>query len=287
VILIDFNAICIAAAATQRDINGKDMIRHIILNGLRMHNVANRKKYGEMVICCDSKSWRKDYFPYYKANRKKSRDKSADEKQYWETVFETINEVIDDLRNFFPYKVIKVDGAEADDIIGTLARQTQEFGHFEDVLIISGDKDFAQLQKYDNVKQYSPIQKKFIVEKNPRKFLAEHILKGDKGDGVPNVKSADNVLAEGGRQTPVSKKFIDSIIDADWPEDSTAWNTEIERNFQRNKKLIDLDETPEAIVNQILEQYNTQNKQENRSKVLPYLINKKHNMLIECVDEFL
>ena len=285
--MIDFNAICIAAAATQRDINGKDMIRHIILNGLRMHNVANRKKYGEMVICCDSKSWRKDYFPYYKANRKKSRDKSADEKQYWETVFETINEVIDDLRNFFPYKVIKVDGAEADDIIGTLARQTQEFGHFEDVLIISGDKDFAQLQKYDNVKQYSPIQKKFIVEKNPRKFLAEHILKGDKGDGVPNVKSADNVLAEGGRQTPVSKKFIDSIIDADWPEDSTAWNTEIERNFQRNKKLIDLDETPEAIVNQILEQYNTQNKQENRSKVLPYLINKKHNMLIECVDEFL
>ena len=140
---------------------------------------------------------------------------------------------------------------------------------------------------FENVKQYSPIQKKFIVEKNPRKFLQEHILKGDKGDGVPNIKSGDDVLVTGGRQVPVSAKFVSSVLDADCPQDSTVWNADLERNYQRNKKLIDLTETPEAIQNEILSQYNSQDVSGNRSKVLPYLINKRHNMLIECVEEFI
>lgn len=51
---------------------------------------------------------------------------------------------------------------EADDIINSLVEYTQEFGNYEKVMIISGDKDFAQLQKYSNVDQYSPITKSLL-----------------------------------------------------------------------------------------------------------------------------
>ena len=284
-ILIDYSAISIAAAHAQR-IEEPDLIRHSILNSIRLYNKKYRDQYGEVVICCDSGSWRRKYYPEYKANRRKAKDDNDASKDHWKQIFEAVNNTLDGLRDSFPYKIVKVEDAEADDIIGTLCEHTQEFGKHEDVMIISGDKDFGQLQKWNNIKQYSPITKKMIEVKNPRSFLIEHIMKGDSSDGVPNVLSDDDTfVTEGKRQTPVRKKLIESIMDAPEPSASESWNADLARNWARNEKLIDLDKTPEDIKESIINTFE-QAKPAPKMKVLNFLIKNKHKLLIECVEEF-
>ena len=101
-----------------------DMVRHMILNSLRMYRERFHDEYGEMVICYDSKHyWRRDYFPQYKMNRKKVRDDSSHD---WDNIFECLNAIKEELTEFFPYKVVEVYGAEADDIIGVLCTGGQE-----------------------------------------------------------------------------------------------------------------------------------------------------------------
>jgi len=212
----------------------------------------------------------------------KSRDASSFD---WDAAFEILNEVREELRNNFPYKLIQINGCEADDIIGTLAYNTQEFGQFENVVIISNDHDFAQLQVMDNVKQFGPLQKKFIVEKNPKLKLLTHIFKGDAGDGVPNVLSGDNVFVEGTRQTPVSQKKLDAMI-KDLDDGELLYAASWYRNYQRNQRLVDLKYTPDHLRKEILTAFEKEPIGKG-SLVLPYLINKKCKMLIECASEFM
>lgn len=277
-ILIDYNAIAISNVVAMKMEVEEDMVRHMILNSIRMHRVKNKAKYGEIVICCDGfKNWRKDAFPPYKHKRKDARKES---KMDWKELFRITNMVQQEIKDNFPYKVVDVAECEADDVIGVLVEQTQEFGQHEEVMIISGDKDFAQLQKYENVAQYSPVQKKFIKTDTPRKQLMELILKGDTSDGVPNVLSGDNVFVEGVRQTPLRQNKIDQLIN-----DPKSMGEEIYRNYLRNKKLIDLAETPESVRKEIIYNYNNQ-KVSDRGKVFPYLVDKRCRMLLESVEEF-
>ena len=279
-IIVDFNGIAVGNIITQRlDIN-EDLIRHMILNTLRMYNKKFRDKYGQMVIACDSSSWRKEYYPQYKYKRKESREESTMD---WNEVFNIINTVREEIRANMPYKVIQVDGAEADDIIGALALETQEFGKMEDVMIVSADKDFIQLQKFENVRQYSPMTKKFIEDKNPRLYLFEHICKGDSGDGIPNCLSGDNTFVDGVRQSPMTQKKIATYLSAEDLE--SVMGEEVYRNFVRNKKLIDLEEMPAALRENIINTYDT-TKAAHKMKVLNYLIKKRCKMLIESVEEF-
>ena len=279
-IIVDFNGIAVGNIITQRlDIN-EDLIRHMILNTLRMYNKKFRDKYGQMVIACDSSSWRKEYYPQYKYKRKESREESTMD---WNEVFNIINTVREEIRANMPYKVIQVDGAEADDIIGALALETQEFGKMEDVMIVSADKDFIQLQKFENVRQYSPMTKKFIEDKNPRLYLFEHICKGDSGDGIPNCLSGDNTFVDGIRQSPMTQKKIATYLSAEDLE--SVMGEEVYRNFVRNKKLIDLEEMPTALRENIINTYDT-TKAAHKMKVLNYLIKKRCKMLIESVEEF-
>lgn len=277
-ILIDYNAIAISNVVAMKMEVEEDMVRHMILNSIRMHRVKNKAKYGEIVICCDGfKNWRKDAFPPYKHKRKDARKES---KMDWKELFRITNLVQQEIKDNFPYKVVDVAECEADDVIGVLVEQTQEFGNHEEVMIISGDKDFAQLQKYDNVAQYSPVQKKFIKTDAPRKQLMELILKGDTSDGVPNVLSGDNVFIEGVRQTPLRQNKIDQLIN-----DPKSMGEEIYRNYLRNKKLIDLSETPDSVRKEIIYNYNNQEVSD-RGKVFPYLVDKRCRMLLESVEEF-
>ena len=277
-ILIDYNAIAISNVVAMKMEVEEDMVRHMILNSIRMHRVKNKAKYGEIVICCDGfKNWRKDAFPPYKHKRKDARKES---KMDWKELFRITNLVQQEIKDNFPYKVVDVAECEADDVIGVLVEQTQEFGNHEEVMIISGDKDFAQLQKYDNVAQYSPVQKKFIKTDTPRKQLMELILKGDTSDGVPNVLSGDNVFVEGVRQTPLRQNKIDQLIN-----DPKSMGEEIYRNYLRNKKLIDLSETPDSVRKEIIYNYNNQEVSD-RGKVFPYLVDKRCRMLLESVEEF-
>lgn len=281
-ILIDYNGLAVGTVLTQKVELDEDMIRHMILNQIRLYNKKFRNEYGQVVIACEGRSWRKEVFPNYKASRKTTRDDNA---SYWEELFRIINTVRDELRDYTPYKIIQVERAEADDIIGTLAEMTQEFGKHEPVMIVSNDKDFLQLQKYSNVRQFSPMKKKLIEEKHPHKFLVEHIIKGDSSDGVPNILSGDDVFVNADdRQKPVRQKFVDEVI-AGLDNTELLHTASWYRNYQRNKTLIDLSETPEDIKQNIINTYN-ETQVAHRSKLLNYLIQKRCKLLIESIEEF-
>ena len=283
-IIVDYGGLSASTVAINKE-NDENMIRHMIINSLRLYRNAYKENFGELVIACDSKNnWRKNYYPQYKANRKKARDKSGLD---WVEAFRIINKIRDELKEHFPYKVIEVEGCEADDIIGTLCKNTQEFGQYEDVMIVSADKDFLQLQRYKNVRQYSPLLKKEYREETPLVGLTEKILTGDAGDGVPNVLSHDNVFVEGERQRPLSRKKKDDMINQLNHADSGYQHSEWYRNYQRNRKLIDLEYTPEELQSEILEQFNNQDKWAQRGTVLPYLINNRMKLMIESVEELI
>jgi 5'-3' exonuclease len=278
-ILIDLSQIMVASTMMSM---GKDqsevdtnMVRHMVLNSLRMYRQKYHKEYGELVLCCDGRhSWRRDHFPQYKASRKTNRE--AD-KRDWTQIFECLDTIKSELKEYFPYKYIEIEEAEADDIIGVLANTWNE-----PIMIISGDKDFIQLQVRDNVDQYSPITKKIVYDVNPAKYLREHILRGDSSDGVPNFLSADNCMVDKIRQTPISKKKVELWIDQD-PEDFC--NEEQLRNYHRNMKLIDLQYTPSNIADQVGMQFNEVPKGK-RSELLNYFIERKLNNLIQDIGEF-
>lgn len=281
-IIFDYNAIALGSIMANKNLE-QDLVRHMILNTLRMYRQKFPKKdYGDVILACDApNNWRREVFPQYKANRRKNRSESDFN---WDEAFRILNETREEIRVNFPYKLIQVDGCEADDVIGTLAYNTQEFGQYENVVIISADHDFAQLQVLDNVKQFSPIAKKFVVEKNPRLKLLNHIFKGDPGDGVPNVLSDDNVFVEGIRQTPLSQKKMDGMI-ADLDDGELLYAASWYRNYQRNQRLVDLQYTPEHLKAKILEEFQKP-PQGKGSLILPYLINKKCKLLIEVASEF-
>ena len=265
----------------------EDLLRHMVLNSIRAMRSKFLREYGpEFVIANDDRNyWRRNVFPYYKAQRKQWRDQSNLD---WKAIFEAINVIRDELREVFPYKFIQVDGAEADDIIGTLCK---EYSGPDPILIISGDKDFQQLQKYDNVSQYDPVRKRFLKCDDPHTFCIEHIMQGDKSDGVPNVLSEDDCFING-RQKPLRKKLIGEIcslprssegkvIDIDLWSDFTP---EQVRNFARNATLIDLDNTPEYVSINIIQEY--EKEPNDRSGLFNFFIEKKLKGLMDHIGEF-
>lgn len=282
-ILVDLNQVLIANLMQQINYDPKmkldeNLIRHMVLNSLRSYSKQFKSKYGDLVICCDSKTyWRREYFPFYKANRKKDREKSNLD---WNLIFQTLNKIRDELKTNFPYRVLEIEGAEADDIIGVLAARLSSN---EDILILSSDKDFAQLQKYSSVSQYSPILKRFIKNENPLSYLKEHIIRGDRGDGVPNFLSSDNVFVIGERQKVINKKRLTEWINSNYTEFCVT-DTML-RGYKRNQTLVDLDYTPEIIKSKIVDAYDN-TKPNSRQKLLTYFIENRLKNLIPIIDEF-
>ena len=286
-IIVDINQIMISNLMVQ--ISGRnavelneDLVRHMVLNSLRAHNKKFRKEYGEMVIACDSKNvWRREIFPNYKAGRKANRAKSEHD---WDAIFSMLHNIKNEIKTFLPYKVIELETAEADDIIATLIKKTKRIiapEHKKNILILSGDKDFIQLHD-KNVKQYNPVLNKFVGKgEEPSLYIKEHILKGDRSDGIPNVLSDDNVFVEGRRQRPLSKKKINSWVE----EVFMTFTEEEQKNYDRNRKLIDLSCIPHELEEKINNEF-LNVKVASRDKILGYFINKKLKTLIEVIDEF-
>ena len=262
---------------TNADIE-EDLLRHMVLNSVRAYNVKFKNEFGEMIIACDAgNNWRRQIFPYYKANRRKNREKSEIN---WTSVFETLNKVRDELKDYFPYRVLRVDGAEADDIIGTLA---QTYGNTnEKILILSGDKDFVQLQAFMNVQQFDPVQKKWRKTNDVDRFMKEHIIRGDAGDGVPNFLSADDTFVVGARQKPISQKKLDQWLDTD-PKEFCDEN--MLRGYLRNQQLVDLNFIPPDIKKEVLVQYEQQ-AGKGRDKLFNYFIERRLKLLLESINEF-
>jgi len=284
VLLVDFNQVVISNFMAQVGNHtniplDEGLLRHMILNTIRLNRNKFAASYDEMIICCDSKKyWRREVFPFYKAGRKKDREASGVD---WSTMFNTLSLVRQELIDNFPYKTLMVEGAEADDIIGTLVHRYHNYK--KDILILSSDKDFMQLQIYDNVKQYSPVHKKYIRTGDPELYLKEHIIKGDRGDGIPNVASPDSVFVSGGRQKPMRKKLIETIANTNIL--TADINEEIKRNYARNQMLVDLSKTPDNIQNEICELY-TNYEIKDRSNLFNYFVDKKLKNLMENISEF-
>lgn len=285
-IILDLNQVMISNMMMHLGNNdevNEDLVRHMILNSIRLYKQKFSAEYGELVIACDDRNyWRKSVFPYYKAHRKEDREKSTHD---WNRIFEVLNKIRDEIRDNFPYKVIQVDRAEADDIIGVLAHN---YGAFllnettEKILILSGDKDFGQLQKYANVEQYSPVLKKWIRVNDPRRFLREHIMRGDRGDGIPNFLSNDSSIINKERQKPLAAKKLDLWVDEN-PE--SFCDERMLRNYKRNEQLVDLEMIPEEISREIMNQY-LEYETPKRSGLLNYFIKNKLKNLMDSIGEF-
>ena len=278
-IIIDMNQITVASLMMHLNMTkskepDENIVRHMILNSVRMYRTQFTEEYGEVVLAYDSKHyWRRDFFPNYKASRRKGREKSDLD---WDAIFEVLNKIKAEFKDNLPYKYLEVYGAEADDIIATLVKNKKE-----PIMIVSGDKDFIQLQKYSDVNQFSPILKKYVNGYNPDTYIKEHILRGDTSDGVPNVLSPDNTFVDGLRQKPLTKKKIENWLDAnidDLPD-------EVKRNYQRNETLISLDKIPSELETEINEVFDNA-PCGNRSKLLNYFIQSRLKNLTETIGEF-
>lgn len=279
-LIFDFNQIVIANLMEQIGSSKKpveeDLVRHMILNSIRS-NVKKFKSYGEVVIACDNKKyWRRDVFPHYKGLRKKTRDSSGHD---WNSIFECMGIVRAELKQFSPYKVIDIEGAEADDIIGVLAKR---YAPHEKIMILSSDKDFVQLQVNSNVEQYAPTLKKVIKTSDAAKQLKELIITGDKGDGVPNILSSDTSIIEGVRQKALTKQRMAELMNTDLANSS---DKTLKRNWNRNKMMIDLSCIPENVVKSIIDSYEN-TKPATKQQFMNYMITKRLKNLLEVIDEF-
>ena len=285
-ILVDLNQVLLGGLMAQ--INSQkgvkieeELVRHMILNTLR-HNIKQfRSQYGEVILCADNrKYWRKEFFPFYKAGRKKAREKSELD---WHLIFDMLAKFKVELKENFPYKVIDVEGAEADDIIGTLAPRAVMH---EDVLILSSDGDFLQLQMYNgrskySIKQYNPSLKKFVKSEKPVDELKEKIIRGDKGDGIPNIFSPADCFVRDLRQKPITKGVLDKLMAKHYGE----WEDETAKSgFVRNQVLIDLRNIPGGVKDEIINTY--EQTKPASGKLLNYFIEHKLKNLMEVIEEF-
>jgi len=296
-ILIDYSQVALSAILTfQRELKGtpaeiKNLIRHVTLSTIKSYKKKYGKEYGQIVICCDGrKYWRRDYFEHYKGMRKAAREKSDLD---WNLIFDTLSEMRDDLAKHFPYKVMHIERAEADDIIAVLTKYAQENelvqeGLVEEpqkVLILSSDKDFKQLHVYPTVKQWSPMQKKYVsaTKKEIQEYIIEHIVKGDAGDGVPNILSKDDVFMKGERQKPMSAKrlaeFIEKGIDA-------CRSDEEKRNWHRNAVLVNFDNIPPDVEETIVTSYISSKPTGDKMSIMNYLMKHQCRLLLNELEDF-
>lgn len=281
-ILIDYSGVAFSCAlelvTSMKEHPTTDLLRHLILNSLRAITSRYKGTYGpDVVIAMDGgKYWRKDVFPHYKYKRKEQRESSG---QDWSTVFQLLEPLKSEFKVSLPYKVIQVDEAEADDVIGFL---TRKYAPHQSILIVSSDKDFIQLHSYGTrVLQYSPAKKTMIGTTHPTTYLKELILTGDKGDGVPNVLSVDETFVKGIRQKPLTEKRMKELMSL--TPDHFA--PEVLRNYKRNQQLIDLACIPDSIIAKIDDAYERATPA-SKQDLLAYLIEHRCGELAKCIQEF-
>ncbi len=279
-ILVDLNQVLLSGIMAQisdRSVKIEEgLVRHLVLNILRTHIKQFKSEYGDVILCCDNRRyWRKEYFPFYKAGRKKAREKTD---LNWQLIFEILGKIKQELKDYFPYRVLDVDGAEADDIIGILA---PKLSNKEKVLILSSDNDFLQLQVHKNIKQYNPATKKFVKSENPVLELKEKIIRGDKGDGIPNIFSPSDCFVLEQRQKTISKNKLEQFMN----EHHSQYDESSRIGFSRNQTLIDLNYIPDNIRQSILQNYDDV-KVPPKSMLINYFMENKLKNLMEVIEEF-
>lgn len=257
------------------------LVRHIALTAILGHKKRFLSDYGgELIIASDSPhTWREDIFPHYKAHRKIDRDDTG----FWGFVRKQVAEMSAEFKEVLPYRVLIVPKAEADDIIAALCNKYGIYkGEAEDIMIVSGDKDLKQLQKYSNVSQYDPVRKKNLVVMNPEAFLQELIISGDKGDGIPNILSDDDAFVNGIRQKPIQQAKLNNWVRM---SPDSYCSTEMLIGYKRNKNLIDFSCIPEYIINDTLSEF-SKPILGNKKKLMDYIIENRLEKIMVNIGEF-
>ena len=295
--VLDFSQTVIAAVSViSKDLKGgdaPDLIRHCALNQI----LKLKKKFGNLVIAVDSRQgyWRKDNFPAYKGHRKHA--KAKDDFLDWDLIGRVMDEFKQELIDNFQYKVIEVSKAEADDILAVLSKyhltnELETMGLFEEpqeIILVSTDGDSNQLLKYPHVKQWHIIKDSFVSVADPKMSLVEKVCKGDAGDNVPGILTSDQWAEDRAnnikptRQKPFKStrlenfyvKGIDACLD----------DTE-KKHYLRNQMLVDLDNIPSEIEQNIIDTYKNYTVKGSKMKILTYLGKHRMKQLMDSANQF-
>lgn len=246
------------------------MAMHLTLSSV--NQVQRMFGVDHVVFCLEGRSWRKDFYTPYKANRKL--DESAmtereieENKMFWET-YEAFTTFLREKTNC---SVLRHPNAEADDLIARFIDLHPDDEHF----IISSDTDFVQLIS-ENVHQYNgvagqlikldgyfndrgkPVKDKKTGEhkllEDPEYLLFKKIIRGDATD---NVFSAYPGVREKGSKNSVGIR--DAFEDRE--KQGFKWNNmmlqrwvdhnseehRVKDDYERNRTLIDLRAQPDDI----------------------------------------
>lgn len=269
-----------------------DIVRHSVLTTILSYKKKYGKEYGDIVLAADGRNyWRREIFQYYKAGRKAARQESATD---WGQIFSIGSDIREEINEIFPYKVIKHDMAEGDDVIGVLAKwsQTNDLNSNlmdespKPFMIISNDGDYKQLHKYKNVRQFNPLLKKLVAAPD-KYFLLEKLLTGDAGDGIPNIRSTDDQLVRGVRQPAITEKLkVEARKMQDAKQEIKFADDFMTKNYHRNRNLIDFDYIPDNITNEILQLYLNNEVVKDKAKIFNYFIKNRCRLLMERIQEF-
>jgi len=246
------------------------MAFHITLNSIR--KAWQQFEGSHVIFCLEGRSWRKDFYTPYKAQRAAARaahtEKEQDEEKIFWEAFDTFKEFITDKTNC---TVLQNPRLEADDLIAGWIQSHPNDNH----IIISTDTDFVQLIA-PNVTQYNGVMEHVITDKgifddkgkaiidkktqepkpapNPEWLLFEKCMRGDTSD---NVFSA----YPGVRTKGTSKKVGLTEAFEDRNSKGYAWNNlmlqrwsdhngqehRVLEDYERNRRLIDLTYQPDDI----------------------------------------
>ncbi len=245
---------------------GYEILRHVFLKNILAY--IRDFNPNKVFIAVDvGQSWRKKVYSLYKGKRKEARDKQDVD---WEKFYGICNSVVDELKKNFPFYTIGINHVEADDIIAYLVRNEDTDN---EKVIITSDRDYIQLLKYNNTKIFDPLKNKFMECLNPFHALELKICSGDKSDNIPPIyhrwgeKTAEKNILSGNLKKMLEQK------------DNNGEPCEISRNYERNKKLIDMEKLPKSVekgIDLYLEEY----KISSTKSIMKYFIENKLSELL-------
>jgi len=198
----------------------------------------------ELVFAIDgdkSKIWRKLYWSRYKESRKK------DNKINWSDVFDHYMSFMSELKDNFPFKILRNPNAEGDDIIGTIVQNSPQKHH-----IVSVDKDFMQLYEKDRVTIYSPLKQAEMKHPSPEHFIIEQCLLGQSKDDIFNIKTPLD-HPQGKRKPGFGPKALEKVVSYGWK----TWlkDNNLEERFEFNRNLMDFKRIPKSLQKSIMNMY--------------------------------
>lgn len=269
----------------------ENILRHAIINSFTTLKKRFGAEYGELIIAVDGKkNFRKDIYEHYKAGRAEARKKSDIP---WNIVFDIVHRLVDEAKENWPWAVIEVDRAEADDVMFVLVEDianhnTQSVGVMDDdepekVLLDTRDQDMFQIHR-PGLRQWDSRDRKFITLPSgmtAEAFRKDLIIRGDTTDGVENVFTPlGTLITPGVRQTACIAKRMNSVLQFENIFDYDL-DPVIKERIKMNHQLVSSQGIPLDVRDEIVSKYKnrTINK---KMKMLQYL--QKHRC-IRLIDE--